>query len=90
MILPLKTIKRQIMKKIFGLLIFMLSFSCASVMAQQTEMKVKPKTTVGDKAHNVFHRRHKRHHGYKYKYKHKRSTSKVMYLKPEETYVATA
>jgi len=78
------------MKKIFGLIIFMLSFSCASVMAQKTEMKVKPKTTVRDKAHNVFHRHHKRHHGYKYKYKHKRHTSKVMYLRPKEIHVLTA
>ena len=71
-------IKLQIMKKILGLIVFVFGISCAA-MAQETQTKVKPKTTVGDKVHNVFHRRHKRHHGYKVKHK-----TKSAYVKPKE------
>jgi len=76
------------MKKILGLIIFVLSFSCTSVMAQENKTKVKPLTTNGDKVHNVFHPRHKRHHGYKSK--HKTATHKrKVYVKPKETKVET-
>ncbi len=79
------------MKKILSMIVLILSFSCASVMAQKTETKIKPKTTARDKVHNVFHPRHTRHPGYKYNYKHKHktATSKVTYLKPKETHVET-
>ena len=73
------------MKKIIGLFVFVFSFSCGQVMAQHTETKVKPKTTVGDKVHNVFHRRYKRHHGYKVK----RKTEKSAYLRPKEQEIVT-
>jgi len=56
------------MKKIISLLFFVFGISCAT-MAQKTETKVKPKVTVGDHIHNVFHRKHKRHHGWKVKHK---------------------
>lgn len=88
------------MKKILGLIALFLSLSCATVMAQKSETKVKPKTTTGDKVHNVFHPRHKRHHGHKYKHKHKTLhghkskqkaiTSKVIYLRQKEVNVVTA
>ena len=88
------------MKKILGLIALFLSLSCATVMAQKSETKVKPKTTTGDKIHNVIHPRHKKHHGMKYKHKHKsrhghkskqkENMSKVIYLRQEELTVATA
>jgi Ni/Co efflux regulator RcnB len=34
-----------------------------------SKTKVKPKTTVGDKAHNVIHPKNKRSHGTKVKHK---------------------
>ena len=72
------------MKKIFGLLILAFGFSCAQ--AQTTEIKVKPKTTVGDKVHNTIHpRRSKRHHGYKVKAK----TEKSAYVRPKESEMVT-
>ncbi len=73
------------MKKIFGLIIFVLSFSCARVMAQQTEIKVKPQKTMGDRVHNTIHPRHRRHHGYKVK----RKTEKSAFVRPKELEVGT-
>ncbi len=57
------------MKKIIGLLVLALGFTCIQATAQKTETKEKQLTTTGDKVHNVFHPRHKRHHGYKYVHK---------------------
>ena len=56
------------MKKIISLLILVLGFSVSQVMAQEVEVKAKATTTPRDKVHNVFHPRHRWHHGHKYKY----------------------
>ena len=56
------------MKKIIGLVIFILSFSCTQLMAQSSDTKIKRTTTTRDKVHNVFHPKHKKYHGYKYKH----------------------
>jgi hypothetical protein len=67
------------MKKVI-LFLFFVAATCVTVQAQKTppkakvetsqgKTKVKPNTTVGDKAHNVIHPKHKTSHGIKMKHK---------------------
>ena len=67
------------MKKVILFLFFAIA-TCVTVQAQKTppkqkvettqgKTKVKPNTTVGDKAHNVIHPKHKKSHGVKMKHK---------------------
>ena len=73
------------MKKLFLILAFTAGVATMS-MAQTTpkkvetkdgKEKVKPKTTVEDKAHNVVHPHHKKSHGVKAKDKHGEAKTKV-------------
>ena len=67
------------MKKLLGLFIIAGTIVTTNVNAQipkkekveteDSKAKVKPETTIGDKAHNVLHPKHKRAHGMKYKAK---------------------
>ena len=74
----MKTIKNIRMKKIFFALAFIagLAAICVAQTAPKKKVetgdsktKVKPKTTVKDKAHNVIHPKNKRSHGVKAKHK---------------------
>jgi hypothetical protein len=73
------------MKKLFLILAFAAGITTMSI-AQTTpkkvetndsKTKVKPKTTVKDKAHNVIHPKHKTSHGVKAKDKHGEAKTKV-------------
>ena len=64
------------MKKIilFVALLFGIGNFCVNAQTTKTEengvkTKTKPRTTVGDKAHNIIHPHHKKHHGWKKKQK---------------------
>jgi hypothetical protein len=67
------------MKKLLGLFLIAGTIASTNVNAQvpkkqkmeteDSKAKVKPETTVGDKAHNVIHPHNKRSHGTKYKVK---------------------
>ena len=67
------------MKKALFLASMILAAGTFSVNAQGKEKvetkeektKVKPRTTVGDKMHNVVHPHEKNTHGWKYKHKNK-------------------
>lgn len=65
-----------------GLLLTLVSVSVPAQVKQKTETKesktkVKPTTTIGDKAHNVIHPNTKRSHGIKYKHKNKLTNKKT-------------
>ena len=72
------------MKKVFVLAAFAMSLATCAVTAQtkqkteteERKTKIKPKTTIGDKAHNVVSER-KKHHGWKYKNKNKMTGKKT-------------
>jgi len=73
------------MKKLFFILAFIAGVATMSI-AQTTphkvetkdgKAKVKPKTTMEDKAHNVVHPHHKKSHGVKAKDKHGDAKAKV-------------
>lgn len=67
------------MKKILGMLLIAAATTVSlnasaqvkkeKVETENGKAKVKPETTLGDKAHNVIHPRHKRSHGMKVKAK---------------------
>jgi hypothetical protein len=42
-----------------------------------SKTKIKPTTTIGDKAHNVVHPSHKKSHGVKWKHKNKLTNKKT-------------
>ena len=73
------------MKRLFFILAFsagIATMSIAQTTPQKVETKdgkakVKPKTTVKDKAHNVVHPHHKTSHGVKAKDKHGDAKTKV-------------
>jgi len=70
--------KTFFMKKVLFMLAFISGISIVSsaqtepkkkVETNDTKTKVKPNTTVKDKAHNVIHPKHKHSHGVKAKHK---------------------
>jgi len=73
------------MKKLFLMLAFAAGFVTMSIAqttpkkveTKDSKAKVKPKTTVKDKAHNVIHPKHKTSHGVKAKEKHGDAKTKV-------------
>jgi hypothetical protein len=74
------------MKKLFFVLAFTAGIATMSIAQTAPKQKVetkddksktKPKTTVGDKAHNLVHPHHKTSHGVKSKEKHGDAKTKV-------------
>jgi Ni/Co efflux regulator RcnB len=79
-------IKNGCMKKLLFILAFTAGIATMSYAQQSpkkvesgdSKTKVKPKTTVKDKAHNVVHPKHKRSHGVKAKDKNGSAKAKVV------------
>jgi len=73
------------MKKLFLMLAFTAGIATMSIAqttpkkveTKDSKAKVKPNTTVKDKAHNVIHPKHKTSHGVKAKAKHGDAKTKV-------------
>ena len=73
------------MKKLFFILAFTAGIATMTIAqtspkkveTEDGKSKVKPKTTVKDKAHNVVHPHHKTSHGVKAKDKHGDAKTKV-------------
>ena len=75
------------MKKLLILAGIAIALSTTTITAQtvvkqkatneDSKTKIKPTTTIGDKAHNVVRRKHKRSHGVKWKNKNKHTNQKT-------------
>jgi len=75
------------MKKLFILAGLAIALSTTMLTAQtvvkkkatneDTKTKIKPTTTLGDKAHNVLSSKHKKSHGVKWKHKNKDTNKKT-------------
>jgi hypothetical protein len=77
------------MKKILSLLVVIMVAATVSVKAQESETKVKPITTTGDKVHNVIHPHNKRAHGVKYKHKNENGKKTRAVIKTNDAVPAT-